>query len=518
MKKFTIILLVVLALAVGAWFAYTRLGASDALGDWVARQVVAVAEAYIVPDVEFDGFRYRAPGTLELTGVTLTAPDGTEVVRAGFVRVTLAETPSMNKPIAIEAIVLKDATLRLLTTKEGFKGLVPFVEGQAIEKPETVDENLRLSRVFRIRSLTLENGLIEYDDGSGAPPMILTGLTLTTGVNPGSGGEEGWYAIDTETTAGDKSLAHMSAKGKLNIDTMAATFERVALSMRLDESTYKALPPQVQKPLRDYEARGQLDVTASGDVALTGGAGTRLDARVSLKEFSVASGEYRFPIDSAEFPVSISEGRATMPEGVASLLGGTLRIKNLAAELDQAGMPARLDWDAQGLDLQRMLRVATPQGEPPKLAGIVATSGSASTALASAKASLSGSGVLTLREGRLIVLPIVKQFAEAMGVFNEATKSMTSDSTVDAAFALKPVGVVLTETTVDTPFAVARGTGTIGFDGSLDLMVNGGPMEKAQGLFGKVGDAIGKMTDKLLKYHVTGRVGEPKVTVRPLGM
>ncbi len=521
MKKMMLIVLVVPAIAAGAWFALTRSGASDALGEWVARQVVAVAEAYIVPDVAFDGFRYRAPGTLELTGVTLTAPDGTEVVRAGLVRVTLAEAPSMNKPIAIEKIELKDATLRLLATKDGgFKGLVPFVEGQAIEKPESVDENLRLSRVFRVRSLSLENGSLEYDDGTGAPPMILSGLTLQTGVDPprGTGGDEGWYSIDTETVVGDKSLAHMSAKGKLNIDSMAAKFERLALSMRLDESTYKALPPRVQQALKEFDARGQLDVTASGDVSLNGSSGTRLETKVALKEFNVASGEYRFPIDSAEFPISISEGRATMPEGAASLLGGVLRVKNLAVELGQAGMPTRLEWDAQSLDLQKMLRIATPRGEPPKLAGIVASSGRAQTALASPKESLSGGGVMTLREGRLIVIPMFKQMAEMIGVYDEAEQAGANTSTVDAAFDLTPAGIVLTETTVDTPVAVARGTGTIGFDGSLDLLINAGPMEKAQGLFGKLGEAIGKVTDKLMKYHITGRVGEPKVTVRPLGL
>ena len=58
-------------------------------------------------------------------------------------------------------------------------------------------------------------------------------------------------------------------------------------------------------------------------------------------------------------------------------------VRGLAIELGQPEFPARLEWDAQGLDLEKTLRVATPEGEPPRLAGILASDGSLATALSS---------------------------------------------------------------------------------------------------------------------------------------
>ena len=60
----------------------------------------------------------------------------------------------------------------------------------------------------------------------------------------------------------------------------------------------------------------------------------------------------------------------------------------------------------------------------------------------------------------------------------------------------------------------ARGKGTVTLDRKLDLKVNGGPVEKVQALLGKeVGGMIGKVTDKILSYRITGEVGQPKVSV-----
>lgn len=519
MKKFLLVSAAALAVLVGAgWVILSRPGASDALGEWVARQAVAIAEAYIVPDVEFESFRYRSPGTLELSGLTLTAPDGTQVVRAGLARVILAETPALNQPITIETIELENATLRLLAAPGGgFKGLVPFVEGEAAADPEGVEENVRLSRVLRIQSLSLKNGSLEYDDGTGAPPMVLQGVSLQTGIGRGEAGDE-WYPLDIESSAGDASLARLALKGALNVDTLVARLENLNLKMHLQESSYGVLPPSLQQTLREHDARGQLEISATGDLALQSIAASRLQSTMTLRDFNVASGEYRLPIDSAEFPMSISEGRLSMSTGTISTLGGAVRATNLTAELAQAGMPIRFDWQAENLDLQRMLRVATPSGEAPKLAGIVASSGQVRTALASPKEQLAGGGELTLREGRLTIIPVIQELAEAMNLFTDLVRSAGAGSTVDARFDLEPRGVALRELAVDTPVAAARGGGTIGFDGSLDLLVNGGPLEKTQGLFGKIGEAIGQVSDKLMKYHITGSVGDPEVRVRPLGL
>ena len=40
----------------------------------------------------------------------------------------------------------------------------------------------------------------------------------------------------------------------------------------------------------------------------------------------------------------------------------------------------------------------------------------------------------------------------------------------------------------------------------------GGPIEKVQSLLGPVGDLTALLTDRIAKYHITGRIGEPRVS------
>ncbi len=62
-----------------------------------------------------------------------------------------------------------------------------------------------------------------------------------------------------------------------------------------------------------------------------------------------------------------------------------------------------------------------------------------------------------------------------------------------------------------------RGDGDLYFNQNLDLTITAGPLEKIESAFGKLGDFVGKATDKLIRYHVGGTVGNPAITVQPLG-
>jgi hypothetical protein len=59
----------------------------------------------------------------------------------------------------------------------------------------------------------------------------------------------------------------------------------------------------------------------------------------------------------------------------------------------------------------------------------------------------------------------------------------------------------------------ARGKGRVGLDKSLDLLLNGGPLEKVQSMLGSVGAMLGKVTDSLTHYRVTGTVGHPVISI-----
>jgi hypothetical protein len=48
--------------------------------------------------------------------------------------------------------------------------------------------------------------------------------------------------------------------------------------------------------------------------------------------------------------------------------------------------------------------------------------------------------------------------------------------------------------------------------------LNVGPFVRAEASLGRVGDLLGKITDKLVKYEITGQGGESSFAVKPFGI
>ena len=64
-----------------------------------------------------------------------------------------------------------------------------------------------------------------------------------------------------------------------------------------------------------------------------------------------------------------------------------------------------------------------------------------------------------------------------------------------------------------TDSVAARGRGTVGLDHTLDLTLNGGPLEKVQSKLGEFGKIIGAVTDSIASYRVTGTLENAGVSV-----
>ena len=61
-----------------------------------------------------------------------------------------------------------------------------------------------------------------------------------------------------------------------------------------------------------------------------------------------------------------------------------------------------------------------------------------------------------------------------------------------------------------------RGHGDVSFDSRLDLMAEGGPVQRVENEFSAAGDVLGEITETLLRAHVTGTLGEPTVGIEAL--
>jgi len=490
----------------------------SAVDEWVARQVTRIANAYLVPEVQFDSFTYSHPGVLEMRGARLVAPDAekTRVVEAKLLRVTLAEVPTFGQPVVIERIDLEGAALRVLRDPAtgGFKALVPFVKGENLKDQDRVDAQVQLSTVFRVKKLTLTDGELRYNDGVGPEMMTIKGVSLDLDIEPDSGSGAGWYAVKFEFDRAP--VFAVKADARVNIDTLEAELHPLTLGVTLSEEGYAALPPEVQRPLRELDARGTLGITIDGRASVSNPQAANLKGAITLDGFNVGAGDYRVPIDSGVADFTLADGKASFSRFEVKMLTGTASLNGLTAGITDPARPVSFTWNAENLELEDLLRTKTTEGKPPQLAGKFGSTGSATGSLAAMPGSISGGGSVTVRQGRLVNIPSIAQITAALNAMSSDSGALTDEADVD--FDLTGEGVSITKGTVTTPMIRARFTGLIRYDQRLDLLANAGPMEKVQSMLGEVGELVGSLTDRLVKYHIGGVLGEPVVEVRPFGL
>ncbi|HEV7298387.1 MAG TPA: hypothetical protein VGN72_03415 [Tepidisphaeraceae bacterium] len=123
-----------------------------------------------------------------------------------------------------------------------------------------------------------------------------------------------------------------------------------------------------------------------------------------------------------------------------------------------------------------------------------------------------GRGWLTLEEGRLVVVPVVQRFSSAVAKMNKADATKPNER-VRLEFTMGRDKLRLTQIHYASNVAVARGKGTVSLERDVHLSLNGGPMEKLQSMMGGFGAAIGKATDAMSGWRVTGKLEDPKVTM-----
>lgn len=482
------------------------------LPEWVGRQVVGIANAYLVPQVSYRTLRYTPPFEVTLIGVTLTAPDGTKVVTIEELGVKLAELPSVGKPIVIEHLTLvKPEVVVERQAEGGVKGLWPLLRAR-VKEADGVPSEMKLSNVLKLRRVAITNGSVRYTAWKGSP-IALDGITTEMIVAPDSAGQ-GWYALDV--SSGRKPALAATVRGRVNIDTLVAEIATGEATVTLDRQSSTGLPAEIQKLLAEYDAGGVAALSFSGTVPALDPTAGNLTARLKVQDFSLAMGSNRFPLQVLEGEASLAGGVLSIPRLTASPIGGRLEASG-SARLNEAGMPMELRWKAEGMDLAQLQRDPKAAQSPATLLGVLATEGTATTRLEDIKGSAGGAGKATVRNGRLLVLPGVQQLMDMMQIAIPESAKTATDHSLDADFELGPGVVRVTRSELQSPLIAARVTGTIGFDQRLDLRANAGPLEKLQSAMGKIGELFGKLTDKLVGYRIRGTVSAPEVSVEGPG-
>ncbi|MFG0330460.1 MAG: hypothetical protein ACF8PN_11240 [Phycisphaerales bacterium] len=515
MKKFMLVLLVVIVIGGGiaGWVVFRSVSGqgSSSIEDWIGRSIVGVLESYLNPEVELGQLDYQAPYTVVLDELILTAPTGERMMDVERATLTLAEIPKVGEPVLIERVELERPELAFIVNPEldALAGWSQFVREEVREDPESVDEGKRLSDVLRMRFVGIRNAEIVYDDGSGEQPMTLRDITLDLNTPPGD--EPGWYKLEGDLARPD--LFAIALDGRVNLDTVVLELANLALEMNLGEPSYETLPPQLQELMREHEVRGALNSSVSGTIAISDWVTSKLNVNANLVDGFVSFGEYVFPLDRLQVGASMSGGSVTA-NYIGELLGG--QVDGDATIGLEAPQPVQFSWQAKNIQIEDTLRVVS--SGTPQYAGLLATNGEAEMEVDLGTDSLSGEGALRLRRGRLVALPVINDLVEVITGKGLLGGEAKMNDELDASFRLRPEFVRFTDLDLRSSVVAARGEGQVYYDGRLDMVFNAGPLEKAQSLLGDVGKVLGEITDKFVKYHVGGRVGDPKVGVKPLGI
>lgn len=520
--KVVAVLALLVVIGVGA-VVFTLARGGTKLDNWLAQQVVGIANYYLVPEIGFERFRYDAPGTLTLENATLTAPDGTVVVDAAAIAITLARTPRMGEPIEISRVSLTSPEVNLIQDQAGgFKGLAPFVRRQRVREQDRAPSEVQLSNVLRIRKLTMTDGGMTFQPASGESPMEVRGIALDLDVEPANReGETGaWYAIAAR--ADRAPILDFSLEGRFDLDNLIADIESLSFETTLDESSYSSLPPQLQSILRQYDARGNFAMDVRGRAPIRDMGAMDVLANVRLEDFNIAQGEYRLPITIAAIDAQVKDGQGTITRAFADTLGGRVTVSSATVDLTQGARPFSVVWKVDDVQLSQMLRVA--QGGEPRFEGLVFAEGRVSgSASPDGRDSLDGWGKVAIRKGRLLNTNALSQIAGSLNLVRQFSGRGPNDDDADASFEIDPTGLTMTDLRIMTQAVAVRGAaspvGTIGFDGNIDLLVNAGPLDSFKRMFGdRVGDIIGIVTDRLSTFQVTGPIGNTTVRMRgPFG-
>lgn len=506
----------VIAVGVGLLLVVGGAGES-AIEAWVGEELKAIVDDRLKPDLEFDTLDYQAPLTVVMTNVRLTADDPdtpggrVDVIDAKRLKLELKELPRSERPVKLESVQLDGATLRLVDSAQG--GLVGFSD---FLEDKTPGEARPLSEVLQITQIDLRDSAIEYDARlKGAEPMRFDEIDTTLAIHHADGGTYGLDLAMQRVNGFSLSLV-----GNCDLDAMWLAVNQFEVDVALSRERDHYLPPQVQVFLKKHELTGDLSINATGVLNLTdvGDSTARLSGE--LLEAHGRVDQYRLPIRRLAFQTSMANRLVKIERIEGDMLGGEVQAKG-AISLG-ANLPASMSFSGNGLQLDQLQVMASGDEGPSKapVDGKVDLQLDVAAPLQQLMQKMAGQGELRLSDGRIARVPIISnliEFMETSGDLDRLEGDAPGTDEAQLVFELRGDHAYISKADIDGSWFAMRGRGKLFFDQELAMNVNAGPLEKVQGALGQIGRVLGRVTDGLLAYRVTGRVGEMKIRPVPLG-
>jgi hypothetical protein len=516
------VILGVLALLLVGFVAFLLVGprGERRLERWVGNQIQLIVNGYLNPELTFDKFIYTYPTTVEITEARLVAdapglPGGKlDVVEADRLLITLAGVPRRGQPIEIKEIRLDNPTLRAVGDPRqmgafyGFSNLVK--EPDEAAEPEEDARPVALSEVFRLRLIRIENGAIRYDDPSDdLEPMELDGLSTTMTLTDPEGG---WHALRMDF--GRPPLLNGSIAGRLSLDVYKLDVERLAVSGRLGRAYDAALPPALQRLVKQYDVTGNFETTLAGMINFSFPSYSNLTLEAALTDAFLSQGAYQIPLERLAVQATLADRKLDLNKIDIQALGG--RIDGGASVHFEGEPTLSALIHVRDIRLEETLAGTRGEGEEPlPYAGRVNGQVNLEGPLEKLTEQARGDGRITLVDGRLVKVPVLSAMRSASKAVLTLGRAKKYDDEALFEFSFAGDRIHFSRITAETGVIALRGEGDIYFDGRLDLGFNGGPLEKSQNMLGGVGKLIGKVTDRLAHWEVTGSFDDVQVGFKP---
>jgi len=479
---------------------------------WIAGQLSAVANQYLNPQLSLGAVRYEYPLTAVVDDVRLVAADPArpgatvDIFAAARVTLTMAEIPRAGQPLRIQRLILERPVFRAVGVGGEDASLVGY--GHLLRGPSAAPTTVKLSDVFEIREVEVVDGHVVYDPrAGGTKPMEIDGIRFRLDVEPAvRGGEAGWYAVDLSFDRRPVLAARLA--GRVNLDTWAAEIRPARVELRVGRDQDHYLPPELQSFLRAHEVGGHLVVEAQGSVCGSDWRASNLTVEATLAGGHFAAGEHHLPVDRLQLRWSQADRRGRLETFDATLLGGQMQ-GSATVDLDDP-MEGQVDLTLSHLRLEQCLRNAA--GDESKYRGDLCGEIAWRGPMTDVGRQSGGGGSIRIVDGRLAQVPVLSHLLTvATRTLRVVGVARRPSDTANLAFTFAGDRVNFHKIFVVTRLAALDGRGDLYFDTRLDMLFNAGPVKKIESMLGKVGTLVGKITDEVAAYTLTGTLSEPRV-------
>ena len=538
------------------------------ISGFVVSQIEALAADNINPTLTLESATYHFPMTVSLHGVKLTK-DKIEILDVETVSITLTRYPFKADQVRFGSFDLQTPVLNFFVDAKGdILGWDDFVKSDPDDKDD--DDSLDASQQFAVEKINIKNATFVYEDQrTNKDRMTLDGFNMDIDTRradestyskriaraiydsekddyqyPVIPTTEGWYHL--ETIIERAPLIDATLDVGFNINTLETILREVAINTKLNKENVGVLPPQIQPFLRKKNVQGDLSFRVSGFIDSDEPFKGPIKIDGSLTRASLGEDSARLEIPSLGAHGTIQSDVLTFDTINGTMLGGTFEgdFELLLEDMTRGavgGTRPETDDDAKqastaetapslspilgnkaygiscGLQLDKiqLQRLTSRRAPRDQLLGSLDLDVEASGIVTRWPETLRGDGELTVRDGRLASIPVISAIGRTMDTL--LLQGRHNDR-MDIEFTLEPDGIYLERANLIAGIMAFRARGSIGFDDQLYLILNGGPLERLQDSMGAFGRLFGNLTDRLIRYEVSGPVGSPSVRVRPLGL